>query len=200
MGKDLKIIRKGDNKMDNAKKYESEEGTVERLIEDEIFRAFDQIKSANPQTPEYAKAINSIGRLHSMWMDEEKLGLDYADRVHAREHELDMEKLKINAKKESDDITHKNNVKLEQMKIDAKKESDDTAYQIKRLEVIEMHKIDGKDIAQFAMDLAKTVIPIGALVGITVLGWHNENNPIKPLMVTSNTTRNSTGILGKFIK
>ena len=160
------------------KKYEAEEGTVEHLIEDELFRAFASIDNLDPSSEEYTRAVNNIDKLHSLWMDEEKVGLEYADRIQARSHELN----------------------LEQMKIDAKKVSDDTEYQIKRLEVIEMHKVKGKDVAQMAIDFAKTVIPIGALVGITVLGWHNENNPIKPLMVTSNTTRNSTGILGKFIK
>lgn len=134
------------------KNYESEEGTVGRLVEDELMDDLEYLSGLNPDQAEYTEAIGNIKTLHSMWIEQEKLSLDYW-----------LQKEQVN-----------------------------------QLEAA--NKIKAKDWLNFIMESGKTILPLCALFGITMMGWHNENHPITPSTITSNTTRQSTGILGKSIK
>ena len=59
------------------KNYESEEGTVGRLVEDELMDDLEYLSGLNPDQEEYTEAIGNIKTLHSMWIEQEKLSLDY---------------------------------------------------------------------------------------------------------------------------
>lgn len=155
-------------------------------LEDEFIGLVEFLNNQEDPTSEnYATALKATMAVGNLWgdlnkikLEEIKANLEYRDRKEQREHEW----------------------KIKEAELKAKKEADDTAYQIKQLEIVDMSKMRGKDWAQICVDTGKTVLPLLTLVGITVLGWSNENHPIKPLITTSGTTRQATGILSRFIK
>lgn len=141
------------------KKFESEEGTVERLIENELMDDIEFLGQLSPDTNEYTIALANVKTLHDMWLEEEKLGLDYG----LRHSEIELK---------HSEIEH----------------------------TINSDKMKARDWVNLLVETNKVILPLAALIGITVMGWHNENHPITPSTITSNTTRQSTGILGRFIR
>lgn len=180
---------------DETKKMRGPEGTVEGKLEDEIWELIDYAKDLSPDTPEYDKSVHHIITLYDSWIAGAKVGNEYQDREEARKHEMKLKEMELQDR-ESARI---HEMAMKKMEIDAKRDADRMAYQIKQFEVIDANQMKSRDWLQAALDVGKIVAPLGTLIGVTLLGWRNENNPIKPLMITSNTTRQSTGLLGKFI-
>lgn len=154
---------------------QSKEKDVLGGLEDEFIGLVEFLNNQEDPTSEnYAAALKATIAVGNLWGDLNKIKLE--------ERKTDLEYQDKQAQRE-----HERKIK-------------EAEYQIKQLEVVDMSKMRGKDWAQICVDTGKTVLPLLTLVGITVLGWSNENHPIKPLITTSGTTRQATGILGRFIK
>lgn len=183
-----------------------DEVTLREGIEDELNGLVQYLASTeDPTSDKYRTALDATIALGTMWnnmckikCEERKATLESEDREAQRKHEwkmkeaeLQMKEAELKAKKEADEKAFE----IKQMEIKAKKEADETAYQIKQLEIIDMNKVHAKDWLDSALKLTATILPPAALIGTCIIGWANENNPVKPLILTSATTRQTNNIL-----
>lgn len=189
-----------------AENEDVKEVTVMEGIEDELAGLVKYLTEVeDPTSDNYRTALDGTIALGTMWnnmckikCEEKKLQLESEDREAQRKHEwkmkeaeLQMKEAELRAKKEADAKAFE----MKAAELRAKKESDETAYQIKQLEIIDMNKIHAKDWIDSALRLTGTVLPPLALLGTCIVGWANENNPVKPLILTSATTRQTTNVL-----
>ena len=69
---------------------------------------------------------------------------------------------------------------------------------------LELRKLDDErektdTIIHAAADVGKALLGIGAVIGVSLLGWINENHPIYPKTLSSQTTRESKGLISKIL-
>lgn len=57
---------------------------IPNMIDDEILRQLEKLKTLKPESKEYHDTLNAIGRLHDMKLDSEKVELEFNEKREKR--------------------------------------------------------------------------------------------------------------------
>lgn len=181
---------------DETKKKDLGEMDLRSGIENEMIGLVEYLNSIeDPSSDNYKEALKSTLDLGNLWvninrlrLEEQKITFEHNDKVDQRA--LDEKRLALDDRR----VTFEHDDKSAQRALDEKLKELELQY--KSEETVSLNQISNREKwIKIIAEAGKIAIPAACYIAMGILGWANENHPIRPHVITSGTTKQTNGNL-----